>query len=139
MVTRKVNYYDSFETAQKLFPELLMVIILDKRTSPIPPGPQYFKIETFEEFVEFLPFDLDITKLNKIRQDIFYETEKPPERKKTKIIRAIQEERCAICLDNDTKVMFDCGHKCVCAECAEDWNKTCPICRRFVNTMTYFA
>jgi len=40
------------------------------------------------------------------------------------------KETCVVCMDECIeRVMVDCYHMCLCADCAEEWTMSCPICR----------
>merc|ERR1711934_32383 len=42
----------------------------------------------------------------------------------------VTEDHCAICLDAQCEVVFDCGHQCCCAGCAKRiTDRRCPLCR----------
>ena len=47
-------------------------------------------------------------------------------------VRARKRGECAVCMDSaNTHVLVPCGHKCVCAGCAEliKTQGSCPMCR----------
>lgn len=49
-----------------------------------------------------------------------------------------KEEKCCICLDNDSSVIFlQCGHQCTCTSCSQQQGGAaaitkCPMCRNFI-------
>lgn len=53
--------------------------------------------------------------------------------KKTELDGDRSGTRCTVCLDNPREVMIkECGHVCMCAECAERIRRgdnRCPVCR----------
>ena len=46
--------------------------------------------------------------------------------------------QCVICMDKErTHLLFPCGHKCLCVDCADPAViTTCPLCRRLVVGIT---
>jgi hypothetical protein len=47
-----------------------------------------------------------------------------------------ERDECVVCLDRVSIIMINCGHKCMCRECFNDYyfskqqlSKTCPMCR----------
>jgi hypothetical protein len=46
---------------------------------------------------------------------------------------------CVVCLSKLSTIMLNCGHKCMCVECFNDYyysqkSKTCPMCRVDINS-----
>jgi hypothetical protein len=47
-----------------------------------------------------------------------------------------EDVTCVICLEKFPEIVMNCGHKCMCCECFNEYyfsktnmNKTCPVCR----------
>ncbi|XP_040078734.1 mitochondrial ubiquitin ligase activator of NFKB 1-like [Ixodes scapularis] len=59
------------------------------------------------------------------------EEAKKERRKQTRDAAVASEyPNCVICLSNPVEVMMlECGHVCVCTDCAEQVRDTCPVCR----------
>ncbi len=53
-------------------------------------------------------------------------------------IKRIREETCIICKTEPSTVLLDCGHECLCSDCADRWIGTvgqCTICRQHIVKM----
>lgn len=57
-------------------------------------------------------------------------------RKSTGVIPDYKAPKCVVCLDNPIEiVVLECGHACLCLNCADQEIKTCPMCRKKVHRL----
>lgn len=61
--------------------------------------------------------------------EVIDEDEEEEEKEPVKEIKRIKAANCIACFEDSPQVMFDCGHKPFCHDCAKLWKTSCPICR----------
>jgi hypothetical protein len=67
----------------------------------------------------------------------FMETFKvpPPAPKK---IKRIKSSQCVACQEEGVElIVLNCGHECMCQKCSNEWEKSCPLCRKKIKLIIY--